>query len=40
MPLGEWEQREEPSLSDDPFMWVNAASNLWDDGQWDRDGPP
>ena len=34
------EQREDPSLSDDPFMWDNATSNLWDDRQWDRDGPP
>ena len=31
------EQREDPSLSDDPFMCDDAVSTLQDDGQWDRD---
>ena len=34
------EQREDPSLSNDPFVWDNTASNPQDDRQWDRDGPP
>ena len=34
------EQREDPSLSDDHFIWDNAVPILWDDGQWDHNGPP
>ena len=32
------EQREDPSMSDDPFVWDNAAPTLQDDGHWDQDG--
>ena len=28
------EQREDPSMSDDPFMRENATPTSWDDGQW------
>ena len=34
------EQREDPSMSDDPFMRENATSTPWDDGQWDQGGQP
>ena len=34
------EQREDPSMSDDPFVRENAASTPRDDGQWDRGGQP
>ena len=34
------EQREDPSLSDDCFIWDNAVPILWDDGQRDHNGPP
>ena len=34
------EQREDPSMSDDPFVWDNAVPTLWDDRQQDHDGPP
>ena len=34
------EQREDPSMSDDPFMRENATSTPWDDGQWDWGGQP
>ena len=34
------EQREDPSMSDDPFMRENATSTLQDDGQWDWGGQP
>ena len=34
------EQREDPSMSDDPFIRDNAVLTSWDDGQWDHDGPP
>ena len=34
------EQREDPSMSDDPFVRENATSTTWDDGQWDRGGQP
>ena len=33
-------QREDPSMSDDPFVRENATPNLWDDGQWDQGGQP
>ena len=33
------EQRENPSMSYDLFIWDNAVPTLWDDGQWDHDGP-
>ena len=31
------EQREDPSMSDDPFIRDNAVPTSWDDGQWDHD---
>ena len=34
------EQREDPSMSDDPFMRENATPTLQDDGQWDWGGQP
>ena len=34
------EQREDPSMLDDPFVRENAASTPRDDGQQDRDGQP
>ena len=34
------EQREDPSMSDDPLVRENAASTPQDDGQWDRGGQP
>ena len=34
------EQREDPSMSDDPFVRENATPTPWDDGQWDRGGQP
>ena len=34
------EQREDPSMSDDPFVQDNAVSTLWDDGHWNQDGQP
>ena len=34
------EQREDPSMSDDPFVRENTASTPWDDGQWDQSGQP
>ena len=35
------EKREDPSMSDDPFVRENIASTPQDDGQWDqgRDNP-
>ena len=33
------EQREDPSMSDGPFIRDNAVLTSWDDGQWDHDGP-
>ena len=30
------EQREGPSMSDDPFVRENATPKPWDDGQWDQ----
>ena len=33
------EQREDPSMSDDPFIRDNAVPTSQDDGQWDCDGP-
>ena len=32
------EQREDPSMSDDPFVQENAVPTSWDDGYWDREG--
>ena len=29
------EQREDPSMSDDPFIWDNTVPTSWDDRQWD-----
>ena len=29
------EQREDPSMSDDPFMRENTVSTSQDDGHWD-----
>ena len=34
------EQREDPSLSNDPFIRDNAVPTLQDDGHWDHNGPP
>ena len=34
------EQREDPSMSDDPFVRENATPTLQDDGQWDQGGQP
>ena len=34
------EQREDPSMSDDPFIRENATPTPWDDGQWDQGGQP
>ena len=34
------EQREDPSMSDDPFMRENATSTMQDDGQQDWGGQP
>ena len=34
------EQREDPSMSDDPFVRENTASTPWDDNQWNRGGQP
>ena len=34
------EQREDPSMSNDPFMRKNATPTPQDDGQWDRGGQP
>ena len=34
------EQREDPSMSDDPFVRENATPTPWNDGQWDRGGQP
>ena len=34
------EQREDPSMSDDPFMRENATPTLRDDGQQDQGGQP
>ena len=34
------EQREDPSMSDDPFVRENATSTMQDDGQQDRGGQP
>ena len=34
------EQREEPSLSNDPFVRDNAVLTLWDDRHQDCNGPP
>ena len=34
------EQREDPSMSDDPFMRENATPTPQDDGQWDWGGQP
>ena len=33
-------QREDPSMSDDPFVRGNAASTPQDDGQQDPGGQP
>ena len=33
-------QREDPSMSDDPFVRENATSTPWDDGQQDQGGQP
>ena len=32
------EQREDPSMSNDLFVWENAVPTSWDDGYWDREG--
>ena len=32
------EQREDPSMSDNPFVWENAVPTLQDDGYWDWEG--
>ena len=32
------EQREDPSMSDDPFMRENTALTSQNEGQWDQDG--
>ena len=34
------EQREDPSMSNDPFVWDNAAPISWVDGHQDWDGQP
>ena len=34
------EQREDPTMSDDPFIRENATPTSRDDGQWDRGGQP
>ena len=34
------DQREDPSMSDDPLVRENATPTPQDDGQWDRDGQP
>ena len=34
------EQREDPTMSDDPFMKENATPTSWDDGQQDWGGQP
>ena len=34
------EQREDPSMSDNPFVRENTVSTLWDDGHWDQGGQP
>ena len=34
------EQREDPSMSDDPFVRENVTPTLRDDGQWDWGGQP
>ena len=34
------EQREDPSMSDDPFMRENTTSTPQNDGQWDWGGQP
>ena len=34
------EQREDPSMSNDPFIKDNTVPTSWDDRQWDCDGPP
>ena len=37
--LPRWvEQREDPSMSNDPFMRENAVPTSWDDRHWDQDG--
>ena len=34
------EQREDPTMSDDPFVRENATPTSWDYGQWDRGRQP
>ena len=34
------EQRENPSMSNNPYVWDNAVPTPWDDGHWDQDGQP
>ena len=34
------EQREDPGMSDDPFVRENATSTPWDDAQWDQGRQP
>ena len=34
------EQREDPTMSDDPFIRENATPTSQDNGQWDRGGQP
>ena len=34
------EQREDPSLSNDPFIRDNTVPTSQDDGHWDHNGPP
>ena len=33
-------QREDPSMSDDPFVRENTSSTPQDDGHWDQGGQP
>ena len=34
------EQREDPTMLDNPFVRENAVPPLWDDRQWDWSGQP
>ena len=34
------EQREDPTMSNDPFIRENATPTSQDDGQWDRGRQP
>ena len=34
------EQREDPSMSDDPFVWQNAVPTLWDNSTGTERGNP